>query len=211
MGKISSTLSTNSKTIKRLYVTQFVMAIFSIMVLFACSQDTTLLLLASVLAIGIYMFLIYNLMWEAGAKVAAKHMTVSLSEENVKESVIVVLAGCVLNFIGAVTYLAIKIYLLAENITTNASDNIGVLVGNVVWLIIRAINAMYWGIEVLLFPNPNVGLPVGEATIEFAPLLTPPYYFFLIMIPMIATGICAYLLGVSEISIMEKLGFKKNK
>lgn len=211
MDKTSSIVLTNGKVIKRLYVNQFVMAIFSVMVLFASAQSDTLLLLASLLSIAIYMFLTYNLMWEAGAKVASKHMTVNVSNDNIKEAFMLVLKGSIINFIGAAAYLASKIYLITQNITTNSDDNIGVFIGNIVWTVIRFINAMYWGIEVLLFPNPNTGLPVGEATVEFAPLLTPPYYFFIIMLPMIITGVCAYMLGVSEYSILEKFGFKRKK
>ena len=206
MKKILETLSYNNKTIKRLYVNQFVMSIFSIMVLFASAQNETLLLFASFLAIGIYMFLTYNLMWETGAKKVTKSMTALPQEELLKEGLILVLTASIVNFIGAVSYSVIKIYVIAANITSNATDDMMVYTGNIIWTVIRFIHAMYWGIEALLFPNPNVGLTYGEATIEFAPLLTPPYYFFLTMLPMIIVGTCAYIFGGSDFSILRKFG-----
>ena len=210
MKKILETLSINNKTIKRLYVNQFVMAIFSIMVLFASAPkeadgDTTLLWMASFLSIAIYMFLTYNLMWETGARKAMKSMSKPPQSETLREALTLIFTGSLLNIIGAIAYLIAKIYVTAANITTNATDNIGVFVGNIVWTVIRFIHAMYWGIESLLFPNPNVGLPVEEA-VEFAPLLTPPYYFFLTLLPVIIVGTCAYMLGSAEFSILKKMG-----
>jgi hypothetical protein len=152
-------------------------------------------------------------MWETGARTAAKKMAVEPLmgkgiKEKLKPALILVLTGSIFNFIGASAYLAMKIYASATNITTNATDDMGIFAGNVIWTVMKFTNAVYMGIESLLFPNPNVGLPVEEAVIEFAPLLTPAYYYFLIMLPVIIVGVIAYVLGASEFSIMHKLGFQ---
>ena len=207
MKKFLQVISTNSKTIKRLYGNQFIVSVLGIVILMASSNSEMLLLMASGLTIGIYMFLTYTVMWEAGMKRAAKSRIVSsFQDETIKEGLIIILAGSLVNFIGAVAYLIAKIYVVASNITTNDAGDIGVFIGNIIWIVIRIAHAAYWGIEALLFPNPNVGLPVDEM-VEFAPLLTPAYYFFLILLPMIVVGIFAYIFGASEFSILRKLGF----
>ena len=209
MKKILETLSINNKTVKRLYGNQFIVSMLGIMILFASSNNDALLWFASFFTIGIYMFLTYNLMWETGAKKASKNLNVSVKSaqnENMKEGLTIILAGTLVNFIGAVAYLIAKIYVVASNITTNATDDMGVFIGNIIWTVLRFIHAAYWGIEALLFPNPNVGLTYDEI-VEFAPLLTPPYYFFLTLLPMILVGTYAYILGASEVSILKKMGF----
>ena len=199
----------NGKSIVMLYINQFVMSIFGLMVIGAAgSQDGNLLLiLASILAIGLYLFIIYSMMWEAGAKAAAKTLRAEdAGVKKIKTPLLIVLFGSLFNIICYIIYSVLKIYVLVQNITS--IENKAAAWGNLIELIIKMTNAIYMGFNTLLYPNPNFELYTAGEKTGTVIMLTPPYYFFLTLIPLFAVGILAYYLGGSEISIMRKLGFK---
>lgn len=196
-------LNLSGYTVAKLYINQIAMSIFGVMVIMAASSQSDLLIfLASLLSIGLYLYIIYSMMWDEGAKVAAKTLRAEDSgARKILTPFLTVLFGSMFNIICAVIYAVIKIYAVAENITEGTI----IFAGNMVMVIIKFTNAVYMGFDALLFP-------VDQAVSR--DMLTPPYYFFLTMIPLFAVGITAYYLGASEISIMKRLGFNiklKNK
>jgi len=101
------------------------------------------------------------------------------------------LFGSVINIIIYLIYTFSRIYSLTNNLTEGKSVEIGGLME----IIIKMTNSIYMGFEAILYT-------------ENVLMRTPPYYFFLTLIPLYIVGIGAYYLGASEISIMRKLGFK---
>ena len=198
-------LNIKGAAVVKLYINQLAMSLFSIMVITAAAatQNDILIILASLLSIGLYLFIIYSMMWDEGAKVAAR--TLRAEDANARKILtpfLIVLFGSIFNILCAVTYAALKIYVVSGNIT----EGMPLFAGNILMSIIQFTNAMYIGFSSFLFPNPNLGLPVEQATLP-ANMIIAPYYFFLTLIPLFVVGIAAYYLGASEISILKKLGF----
>lgn len=132
------------------------------------------------------------MMWEAGAKAAAKTLRAEDSGvRKIQTPFLIVLFGSTLNIIMYVIYTVSKIYANVNHLI----DGRAVATGTVMSLIIKLTNAIYMGFEAILYTE-NVAMR------------TPPYYFFLTLLPLFAVGMTAYYLGASEISIMRKLGFK---
>jgi len=201
----------NGKSVVKLYVNQIAMAVFGVMVVFSTAQNDLLVLLASFLAVGLYLFIIYSMMWEAGAKAAAKTLRAEdAGVKKIKTPLLIVFFGSLFNIFCYLLYAILKIYVVAKDITEGGAA----FFGNLVWIVMRMLNSIYMGFEATLFPNPNIALmELGEESVSTI-MYTPPYYFFLTLIPLFVTGIVAYYLGASEISILKKLGFgtkPKNK
>jgi hypothetical protein len=198
------------KAIGKLYINQFAISIFSWMILLSAgaTESNALIILASLLAIGVYLFIIYDMMWNDGAKAAAKTLRAEDAQINkIKTPFLIILFGSAFNILCAVLYLILKIYIYANELT----EGYIVLFGNnILYLLIKLANGMYSGFDAMLFPNPNIGVPV-EDWIAVAPMLTEPYFYFLIPVPLFITGICAYYLGASELKLAKILGFKSNK
>ncbi|MCL1858349.1 MAG: hypothetical protein FWF92_03865 [Oscillospiraceae bacterium] len=198
----------NGKAVMKLYINQIAMSVFGIMVIFASAQSDFLVFLASVLSVGLYLFIIYSMMWEQGARAAAKTLRAEdAGTRKIYTPFMIVLFGSLFNILCYLIYTVLQIYVYIKNIT---EGNIA-LFGNVIWNFMRMINGIYMGFESFLFPNPNsIDTHPGEAVSII--MHTPFYYFFLTLIPLFAIGIFAYYMGASEISILRKLGFKiKNK
>ena len=70
-----------------------------------------------------------------------------------------------------------------------------VAAGGMTEIIIKMTNSIYMGFEAILYTENVI-------------MRTPPYYFFLTLLPLFVVGTTAYYLGASEISIMKKLGFQ---
>jgi len=202
-------LNISGYTVAKLYVNQIAMSVFGLMIIMASSmQGDLLIFLASLLSIGLYLFIIYSMMWDEGAKVAARTLRAEDSgARKILTPFLTVLFGSIFNIICAVLYLIFRI------LSGNVTEGFPRFFGNLIWLIIKYTNAIYIGFETLLFPDPNAGIPINQIETP-THMLTPPYYFFLTLIPLFAVGITAYYLGASEISIMKRLGFDikhKNK
>lgn len=198
------------KAVGKLYINQIAMSIFSWMILLAAgtSESDVLIVLASLLAIGLYLFIIYDMMWNEGAKAAAKTLRKEDAQiEKIKTPFLIVLFGSAFNIICAVLYLVLRTYIYANDLIEGYIVFFG---NNILYFFIKIANGMYSGFDTLLFPNPNVGVPVEE-WVEVAPMLTEPYFYFLIPIPLFIVGIYAYYLGASELKLLKVLGFKSDK
>jgi len=177
--------SKNGRSVLKLYINQIAMSVFGLMVIGAsgASEGYLLILAASVISVGLYLFIIYSMMWEAGAKAAAK--TLRAEDAGVKKTetpFFIVLFGSAVNIILYVIYTAAKL-------TDTPS------VGGLMEIFIKMTNAIYMGFEAILYTENVI-------------MRTPPYYHFLTLLPLFIVGMTAYYLGASEISIMRKLGFK---
>ena len=184
--------SENGMNIVKLYINQIAMSVFGLMVIGAASQSELFILLASVVSVGLYLVIIYSMMWDEGAK--ASSVTLRAEDagvEKIKTPFLIVLFGSLLNILGYIIYTILQIYVTLNNLTEGAAHDYGYMTE----VILKITNAIYMGFESLLFTGNTV-------------MRTPAYYFYLTLIPLFAVGILAYYLGASEISIMRKLGFK---
>lgn len=184
-------LSENSRSVKRLIAAQICMSIFSIMVILATSQWETINFLVSVLCVCFYLFFIYIFLWEAGARAAIRKDKPDKTT-GFKTSAVIMLSANLLNLACAVVYTVCKFIYIASPDAMSAVET-----GGLAWLIVKYTQAMYLGIEIVIFK-------VQEGVY----LLANPLYFFLITVPPIVTGIFAYMMGLAEFSFLEKIGFK---
>ena len=192
----------NSRSIVKLYVNQIAMSVFGIMVIMGLGRNDLLVFLTSLLSVVIYLVIIYSMMWEAGAKAAAKTLRAEdAGVQKIKTPFMIILFGSLLNILFYIIYTIMQIIISVNNITEGSAA----FFGNLVYIIMRLINSIYMGFESLLFYNPNA-ITLEENTVLI--MQTPAYYFFLTLIPLFAIGIIAYYLGASEINILRKLGFK---
>ena len=181
----------NGKSVVKLYINQIAMSVFGLMVIGASgsSEGSLLILLASILSVGLYLFIIYSMMWEEGARASAKTLRAEDSGvKKIKTPFFIVLSGSLFNIICYVIYTVSKI--------TGTESS-----GGIIEIVIKMTNAIYMGFEALLY---------RENVIMRADF----YFYFLTLIPLFAVGMGAYYIGASEISILQKLGLKqktKNK
>ena len=208
MIKIKEFFEINGKYVIRLYLNQIVMSVFSLIVIGAASmQSNALHWLASFLAVGLYLFLIYSMMWEGGAKAAAKTLRAEDSGvKKIKTPLLIISLGSAFNIICYILYAFAKISMSVSSVTDGAAASLG----RIVWQIIGLSNAIYVGFESLLFFNQYNGMTSEQIaeTVGDIPMVTPVYFFFLTLVPLFAVGMTAYYLGGSEISILRKLGYK---
>ncbi|MCL2099227.1 MAG: hypothetical protein FWH24_02170 [Oscillospiraceae bacterium] len=202
------------RTIRKLYVNQLIMSIFGIIVVTAASlADEALKVPASLLAAGLYLFIIYDAMWNNGAKDAAVRLRAEDAQlEKIKTPLFTALFASVFNLTGAAAYLILRTLVFARELTEGAL----VLAGDAVHLIMGYTNGMYLGFETTIYPHPHTGLSFEEIAdlIEqtgAAPMfVTAPVFYFLIPIPLAAASIFAYYLGASEKKLTDLLRPKTN-
>ena len=178
----------NAKIIRRLYLNQLVIAIFGVVVITASSfMGGVLVFGASLLAMGLYLFLVYDAMWNAGAKAAARRLSAEDAQlEKIKTPALIALFASAFNLANAVIYAvawgviyaddamqstananaaireAIRAAMHANQTVQAAGEEVTggiVLLGDAIHLIMHYVNGMYIGIQDMLFPHPFHGLP----------------------------------------------------
>ena len=207
------------RMVRKLYINQVVMAVFGVIInmsAFFLMEGYFLVVLASLLAIGMYLFIIYDAMWNAGAKDASVRLRAEdAGLDKIKTPFYIVLFASLFNIAGAVFYAGFWIIVYMRDLT----EGTAVLIGDAVYVIMNFANGMYTGFDIMLFPHPHATIPLeqiaehiaiyGEPTII---QLTPPWFYFLIPVPLFITGILAYYTGASETKLLkilkEILGYK---
>ena len=189
--------------VRKLYINQVVMSVFGVIVIAAAElfMGEPLMVLASLLAIGVYLFIIYDAMWNAGAKDAARKLRAEdAGLDKIRTPFYTVLLASLFNLGGAFIYLILRGVISAGDLTEGAI----VLAGDAVHLTMNFANGMYNGFAAMLFPHPLIGLTMEEIAVHGAPTiaeLTEPWFYFLIPVPLFATGILAYYVGASETTL----------
>ena len=198
----------SGKTVRRLYLNQIVISVFGVIVITAASfMGNAVIFLASFLAVGLYLFLVYDAMWNAGAKDAAKRLSAADAQvEKVKTPFYTVLFASAVNIINAVIYAILWNVIYADDLREGGVA----LIGDAMHQIIGFANGMYIGFERMIFPHPHVGLTVDQSNEMFAvygspPIteLTAPWFYFLIPAPLFIAGIGAYYIGASEMKLRD--------
>lgn len=163
-------------------ISQLGMTMFGLAVIFAVNmiagKDSPLLLAASGLGIALYLFLIYVHTWEYGSKDKIKIDGGRMKYEPFKGLYIAIVA----NALNILLSLLMCIGFYAYDFVALAPNWAGQLFA-VTNIISRALNGMYLGAIVYLFPT-------AEAT--------PPYMFLLIVIPAVIISFLAYYFGANN-------------
>lgn len=168
-------MNSNTPTVLRLILNQFVMSIFGIMLTMSTiNVGSTLCAIVSCIALFLYFFLIYNVMWDRGARdvIKARH---THRETPFK--------GFVTALYAAIPTIALTIIFscITEGMT-NVSNFANTLYTVTKLVLTLGFQGMYHGI---------------------AQLFSYHFLFYIIMIfPAIALGGAAYLLGYKNIRII---------
>lgn len=168
-------MNSNTPTILRLILNQFVMSVFGIMLTMSTiSVDSTLCALVSCIAVFLYFFLIYNVMWEKGAREVIK------SQHTHKNTIT---KGFVTALLAAIpTIVLTVIFSCITEDMTNVSNFANTLYTVTKLVLSLGFQGMYHGI---------------------AQLFSYHFVFYIIMIfPAILLGGLAYVMGYKNIRII---------
>lgn len=186
-----------SYSIVKMFINQFAIAIFGTSLAFATTHAhlesagfDTFTLIVSIFAMMFYLFLIYTLVWEIGAK---DRISVDVGKKIYRPhlGLILSLLANIPNFILAILYLISSLL--------NFSDMM-FLVG----LIASLVQGMYFGAMI------SIKLPLGSAG-EYVALNTLWPTFFIIIIPSLLACWCGYYFGYKNFKIFSLFVPEKQK
>ena len=112
----------------KLFLNQIVMSVFGLVTVMATTASVPLTILCAVLGIGLYIFLIYNMMWEIGAKDRIRADAGRYEYSAFKPFKMGLIAGCV-NFAGGFLCL---LALIPSDVTTKIAG-VAATVCKLVW------------------------------------------------------------------------------
>ena len=181
-----------SYNIVKMFVNQFAISIFGVSLTLATTQAhiessgfDTFTLIVSILAVIFYLYLIYMLAWEIGAK---DKISVDVGKKNYRPhlGILLSLFANIPNILAAIIY-AIATILGSEPMLF------------VVRLIATLLQGMYFGIITA------VSIPIGDAYIQLNSLWPT---FFIMVLPAMLTSWLAYFLGHKNFRIFSFLSRK---
>lgn len=182
----------NSKLISRLFVNQIGMTVFGLVltlaVMRAADNNTALTVAVSVFSILFYLFLIYTVMWEKGARDAVRFGS-GKEEKKPFFAFRAALAASIPNLVLA--FLLFVFYLLG----TVAGLPIGQTLYTVMHIILGLFEAMYVGLFSAI---------LGLATTDGGKYLLACVLYFLSSLPMILVSVGAYTLGTHNVYLFGK-------
>lgn len=168
-----------SYSIVKMFVNQFAIAIFGIALFTPTFKNMpTLNLVTSIFAIIFYLFLIYVLTWEIGAK---DRIAVDVGKKPYRPH-----TGLVMSFVANIPNLLLAIICTVTALINPAKQ---------FWAIPTLLNGMYWGVI------RNVKLPYGGT---FVPLSEFWITFYVMIVPALITCWIAYIMGFKNIRIIAK-------
>ena len=179
-------LKERSYDIVKMFLYQIAIALFGISLAIATGskstsvdiaavQPTTLQIVTSIFSILFYLFLVYILMWNMGAKDANRFVR--------KETAISRLSGLYMGLAASTVNILIAVFIMLGNLLSDISffSNAGGIAATVGLLI----EGMYTGL---------LAIRVGGV-----PLNSLWFMWFVIMLPMILTSTLAYIAGTHEL------------
>ena len=184
-----------SYNIVKMFVNQFAISIFGVSLTLATTQAhiessgfDTFTLIVSIFAVVFYLFLIYTLAWEIGAK---DKISVDVGKKPYRPHL-----GILLSLVANIpNILAALLYALATLIGSESMMFI-------VRLFATLIQGMYFGIITA------ISLPIGETYVQLNSLWPT---FFLMVIPAMLTSWLAYFLGHRNFRIFAFLTSKSKE
>ena len=184
-------LNNYSYSAVKMFVNQFAISIFGAMLSMATSvsNNNAVSIAVSCIAILFYLFLIYTLTWEVGAKDRIS-VDIGKKEKNVHRGVLISLVANVPNMIVAVIYSVgypfMSVHEWAGNMCT----------------IVRVISILLQGMYLGLTSS----ITLGETTLNFYPLT-----YFAVMIPALLTSWLAYYLGFKNKKFTKLFDYQEPK
>lgn len=176
----------NSYSMVKLFLNQIGITVFGTMLCMATQNNTALLIGSSILSIGMFLFLNYTTIWEIGGKDKIRIDGGRLKPSATKGMFIAICAN-IPNYILAV------LIGIGAIIDTEGGQSMAVICN----FIARLLNGMYLGIFSI----------AEHAIYGDTPLLINTWWWFIIItLPSVVTGIIAYNLGSKGIRISAKLG-----
>lgn len=161
----------NSYIIVKMMLNQFGMAVFGLMLALATSSNETLLLLTGIFSVFFYLFLLYTVMWEEGAKYKIR--------VDGGRAVYRPLNGLYMSICANVPNIVLAVLILIGHIFGNTEGAFGMeWAGNlkvVSALIARLWEAMYLGLIQLYSPYN----PLGFVVIIFPALFVCAFSYYL--------------------------------
>lgn len=112
----------------KLFLNQIVMSVFGLVTVMATTASVPLTIVCAVLGIGLYVFLIYNMMWESGARDRLRADAGRYKYNAFKPFKMALIAGCV-NFTAGL----LCILNLIPNDVTGKIAGIAATVSKVLW------------------------------------------------------------------------------
>ncbi len=175
-------LKENSYTIVKCLVNQLAMTMFGMMLCLATQKHETLLLISSLMAVALYLFLAYYMFWEIGGKDRIAEDGGRRRPTPWRGAAVAAIAN-IPNLILAILVLAT--YSSAATVTTAAN------VYFIANILARGLQGMYLGLIVLFSPN-------------------NPIAFLLICLPIPVVAAVGYALGHRNFRILGLFGIKQN-
>ncbi|MGN1127926.1 MAG: hypothetical protein ACI4T6_03110 [Candidatus Flemingiibacterium sp.] len=195
MIKIAAFLKENSYSMVKVFLTQIVMSFFGTMLAIATLSNPSLLLASSVFSVLFYLVMVYFTIWEIGAKDKIRIDGGRLRPFPAKGAVIA-LGGNAPNLLLAL--------LMGVGVLINTKGaQVMSLVCNA---IARLLNGAYLGILKTLENLLISDLPEGSGTMPHI------WWWFIVMtLPSILTGLFAYFMGSHDYKISAFLGLSKRR
>jgi hypothetical protein len=182
-------LKENSYSMVKMFVNQIAMTVFGTMLALATAGNPTLLLCSSIFAILFYLFLVYSVGWEIGAKDKIRIDGGRMREFPAK-GFLIALGANLPNLL-----LALLMGIGALISTATGAEWAGSM-SVVCNAIARLIEGMYLGVIKVLEDM----LPAGHS------ILSVWWWFLLLPVPAIFTGWLSYFLGSRNIRILGLFG-----
>lgn len=184
-----------SYNVVKMIVNQFAIAIFGVSLTLATTQAhiesegfDTLTFVVSIFAVAFYLFLIYTLAWEIGAK---DKISVDVGKKPYRPHM-----GLLVSFMANIPNIVLALLYAIATIVKNNNMLF------IVRLISSLFNGMYFGIIT------SVSLPINGEYVQLN-CLWPT--FFLMAVPAMLTCWLAYFLGSKNIRIIASIGGSKKK
>ncbi len=182
----------NSYSMVKMFINQLGMTIFGTMLALSTGSNNSLLLASSIFSVLFYMFLVYSVGWELGAKdkirvdsgrmreFPSKGFFIALGA-NLPNLILAVLIG-----FGAI---------ISNGFDAKWAGNLSMVCN----AIARLIQGMYLGIIKLL----------GDSLFEKATILDTWWWFIIITFPALFVGWLSYFLGSKNFRILSIFGIKQ--
>lgn len=168
-----------SYSMVKMFVNQFAIAIFGIALFTPTFKNMpTLNLVTSIFAVVFYLFLIYILTWEIGAK---DRIAVDVGKKPYRPH-----TGLLLSLIANVPNLLLATFCTVAEIINPEKQ---------FWAIPTLLNGMYWGLI------RNIRLPIDGTYVSISEFWIT---FYIIVVPALVTCWIAYFMGFKNIRIIAK-------
>ena len=171
----------HSYTIVKMIINQIGLTFFGLVLAFATSTNETLLLVTSIFSICFYLFLLYTMTWEVGAKEKIR-IDSGRATKKPFTGLLIALCANLINLLMGIILCVTKLFIAEGDMSSIAFK-----INQIINAAARFLEAMYLGVIVLFSPY-------------------NPIIFLLIPLPSIAVCGLAYWAGLHDFKVTSFLG-----